>query len=256
MLVQKCRVSVALSGLIVAFVTQPASAQTSFTKLLDPNRHGWYAYSGDHPVAGKWGVHFDAQWRRAEVVTRWQQYQLRPGLNYHATPNLLLTLGYAFTRTYPYGEFPVLHAFPEHRMYQQLLLTQHRLGITFQHRARLEQRWIRYANAPPSGWTYQNRFRYLSRVEMPLAKQAGQSTFWYLAGFDEVFIGMVPNYGARPFDQNRLFVGLGHSFGKTKMEAGYLNQLLGQRNGRVFEMNHTLVIALTSTVSLSDLFTK
>ena len=239
----------------MAFVKPPASAQTSSTKLLDPNWHGWYSYSGDHHVAAKWGVHFDGQWRRAEVVTRWQQYQLRPGLNYQATPNILLTLGYAFTQNYPYGEFPVVRAFPEHRTYQQFLLTQQRPGITFQHRMRMEQRWIRYPNTEALRTTYQNRFRYMSRLEVPLTKQAGQSNFWYLAGFDELLIGIAPNYGARPFDQNRLFVGVGHAFGKTKVEAGYLNQFLGQRNGRVFEFNNTLFVTVTSTRSLSELFT-
>ena len=254
MLLQRSGTSAATLGMIVAIAVQPSSAQTSSTKLLDPNRHGWFSYSGEHPVAGKWGIHFDAQWRRAEVVTRWQQYQLRPGLNYQPNANVLLTLGYAFTRTYPYGEFPVARAFPEHRIYQQALLTQRRPGITFQHRLRMEQRWIRYPNTDP-GWTYQNRFRYLLRAEVPLARRADGTTSWYLPAYDEILIGIPPNYGARPFDQNRVFVGIGHAWGKTKMDVGYLNQFLGQRNGRVFEMNSTLFVSVTSTVSFGDLFT-
>lgn len=77
------------------------------SKVLDPNKHAWVSYSGEHAVKGKWGIHFDGQWRRAELGTQWQQYQLRPGLNYQLNPNVLLTLGYAYTRAYPYGEFPV-----------------------------------------------------------------------------------------------------------------------------------------------------
>jgi hypothetical protein len=239
---------------LIAIFPAHGLAQTA-SKLLDFNRHGWLSYSGDHPVSGRWGIHFDAQWRRAEMFTQWQQYQLRPGLNYQVRPNVLLTGGYAFTQTYPYGEFPVRAAFPEHRIYQQLLVTQRRTGITLQHRVRMEQRFIRYPNTDDGSWTYQNRFRYLLRGELPLAKKADGTVSWYLPAYDEILIGIPPNYGARPWDQNRLFVGLGYAFSKIKVEAGYLNQFTGQRNGRMFEMNHTMFIAVSSNASLSGLFT-
>jgi hypothetical protein len=214
--------------------------------------------AGSHiPVPTQWPADgactSDGQWRRAEVVTRWQQYQLRPGLNYHARPNVLVTLGYAFTRTYPYGEIPVARAFPEHRIYQQALVTQRRTNVTFQHRLRMEQRFIQYPNTHTS-WTYQNPFRYLAKVEVPLAIRTDGSTSWYLPALDEILIGIPPNFGARPFDQNRLFAGVGYALGRTKFEAGYLNQFLGQRNGRVFEMNNTLFVTVTSTLSFSDIF--
>lgn len=249
---QPCGATAALLGIFAAFATC-LPAQTS-SKILDLNRHGWFSYSGEHQVSGRWGLHFDGQWRRSEVVNRWQQYQLRPGLNYQAAPNVLLTVGYAYTRTYPYGEFPVAWAFPEHRIYQQALINQRLSNVTLQHRLRMEQRFIKYPSTQPPGWTYQNRFRYLLKAEVPLARGADGSTSWYLPAFNEFLIGIPPNYGARPWDQNRLFVGVGHAFGKTKVEAGYLNQFLGQRNGRIFEMNNTLFVTVTSTVSLGDLF--
>jgi len=225
------------------------------SKHLDLNQHGWLSYSGDHPVAGRWGVHFDMQKRRSGGVTEWQQYQIRPGLNYHAKPNLMLTLGYVFTRTYPYGDFPVARAFPEHRMYQQALIGRRRGTVSFQHRIRMEQRWIYYpSNQPAAGATYQNRFRYLVRAEIPLARRADKSVSWYLPVYDEILIGIPPNYGARPFDQNRVFAGVGYAWGKTKVDAGYLNQFLGQRNGRVFEMNNTFLVSISSTVSIAGLF--
>lgn len=203
-------------------------------KIVDFNRHGWYSYSGEHKVKGRWGIHFDAQWRRSNLITEWQQYQLRPGLNYSVNPNLLLTLGYAFTRTYPYGEFPIRAAMPEHRIYQQVL---YRRGA-FRHRIRMEQRWIDYPTGNP-GYTYQNRFRYLVRTQKPLSEN------WYLPVYDEILIGIPPNYGFRPFDQNRIFAGVGRSTKYLNVEVGYLNQFLGQRNGRIFEFNNTLFVSFT-----------
>ena len=222
------------------------------SKLLDPNYHGWYSYAGDHTVAGRWGVHFDAQWRRADVITRWQQYQLRPGVNFQARRNVLLTLGYVYTRTYPYGEFPVLASLPEHRVYQQALWRHlgHAAGVV--QRYRLEQRYIRYPTTPDRSWTYQNRFRYMLRVELPLIQQADGKRLWYVPVSNEVFLGLPPNSGARPFDQNRLFVGVGRSLSAAgSVEVGYLNQFIGQRNGKVFEMNNTLFVAFSSSQPLS-----
>jgi hypothetical protein len=247
----RCHLCFILGGLFLS-VGSKAGAQTS--KILDVNRHGWFSYSGEHAVKGKWGIHFDAQWRRAEVVKQWQQYQLRPGLNYQASPNVLLTLGYVYTRTYPYGEFPVRAAFPEHRIYQQALIRQPSPSILFQHRLRLEQRFIRYPNSQPVHWTYQNRFRYLLKGELPVTRRADGSVEWYIPAFNEILLGIPPNFGFRVFDQNRIFVGIGHTKGSVKVEAGYLNQFLGQRNGRIFEFNNTLFMTVTSSFKLGGLF--
>jgi hypothetical protein len=235
-----------VANLVTAlFMSGGALNAQSESKILDVNRHGWYSYSGDHAVSGRWGFHFDAQWRRSEIINQWQQYQLRPGLNYQPSPNVLLTLGYAYTRNYPYGEFPVRAAFPEHRIYQQALV---------QHRLRLEQRFIDYPNSEPRRWTYQNRFRYMLRGEFPLARRKDESVSWYLPASNEILIGIPPNFGARPFDQNRLFVGVGHAKRAVKVEVGYLNQFLGQRNGRIFEFNNTLFMSVTSTLDIGGLF--
>jgi hypothetical protein len=226
------------------------------SKILDFNPHGWYSYSGDHAVRGLWGVHFDAQWRRSNVITRWQQYQLRPGVNYQVWPRVLLTLGYAFTRSYPYGEFPVRAAVPEHRVYQQALIRMNTRVLGIQHRIRLEQRFIKYADPQPRSWTYQNRFRYLIRAELPLTRKTDGSTRWYLPAYNEIVIGLPPNYGARPFDQNRLFIGIGYAAAGANIDVGYLNQFLAQRNGRVFEFNNTLFVGISSRVPLTKLWRK
>jgi hypothetical protein len=181
----------------LTLVSVPVPAQTS-SKILDFNPHGWYLYSGDHSVAGRWGVHFDGQWRRSNIATRWQQFQLRPGVNFQATGNILLTAGYAYTRTYPYGDFPVIAAFPEHRIYEQALVRHRRKSVTLLHRIRLEQRFIRYPSTQDRSWTYQNRFRYLLKGEIPLRFRRDKSGGWYLPVYDEILLGIPPNF-RRPF---------------------------------------------------------
>jgi hypothetical protein len=111
-----------------------------------------------------------------------------------------------------------------------------------QHRSRLEQRWLRYPNQ--TSYTYQNRFRQMERVEIPLKNG------WYLPLFDEILFGIPPNFGARTFDQNRAFAGIGRLMGSVKIEGGYMNQFIGQRNGRIFEFNNTFVLSISSGMRL------
>jgi hypothetical protein len=225
-------------------------------KILDFNKHLWVNYSGEHAVRGKWGVHFDAQWRRSDLGTIWQQYQLRPALNYRLSPDILLTTGYAYTRAYPYGDYPLAAAFPEHRIYQQMVVTKRAGSLSVQQRTRLEQRWIRYPNQGPNGpWTYQNRFRHMVRIEAPLG-DPGSRNRWYLPVYDEILLGIPPNYGARTFDQNRLAAGFGRAQGDWKAEVVYMNQFIGQRNGRIFEFNNTLVFSIMSSAPLSSLWSR
>jgi hypothetical protein len=238
---------------VLLCVTQYALSQTN-TRSLDFNQHAWYTYSGDHAISGRWGIHLEGQWRRADLGTEWQQYLLRPGVNFALSRSLQLTAGYALVRTYPYGDFPLRKSVPEHRIYQQALFTHAWRSLRVQHRPRLEQRFIRYPDPEPRSWTYQNRFRYMLRVEIPLVTESNGRPVWYLPAFNEVLIGISPNYGARPFDQNRLFVGVGRALPGAKVEVGYMNQFIGQRNGRIFEFNNTLFVAITSNVPLSGLW--
>ncbi len=60
------------------------------------------------------------------------------------------------------------------------------------------------------------------------------------------------------FNSNRLdylgaFLGLGRKLGSTfKLEAGFLEQTLQRRGGRIWEHNHTLVLYLSSKAPLGS----
>jgi hypothetical protein len=51
-----------------------------------------------------------------------------------------------------------------------------------------------------------------------------------------------------------LFVGIGRAGTAAKFEVGYMKQFIGQRNGRIFEFNNTLLIAVTSSLPISSLW--
>jgi hypothetical protein len=84
----------------------------------------------------------------------------------------------------------------------------------------------------------------MARVVVPLGRQP-----WYFAGWDEILLNYAPLHGARVFDQNRAFAGIGRVVAReTRVEAGYMQQTLLQRNARVLELNHTILFTVTSRV--------
>ncbi|RYD71567.1 MAG: DUF2490 domain-containing protein [Sphingobacteriales bacterium] len=219
-----------------------ANAQNA--RIKDQNTNAWFMYFGDHNLTQKWGIHTEAQIRRAEIVETWQQLLLRGGINYNFSKNLMGTLGYAFVQTHPYGDFPVSEAFPEHRIYEQLQFKNKENKVGLLHRYRLEQRWVKPAGKDT--FVYTNRVRYMFRAVLPLTKRAAADTGFYLAAYDEVFVNFGKNVQFNIFDQNRLGFALGYKFSKNiALEAGYLNQIIQKANGKILEYNHTLQLGLT-----------
>ena len=111
----RCR---GLGFIFFVLIAHPALSQNS-QRISTVNANGWYNYFGDHPVSERLGVHLEGQWRRHDVITKWQQLLLRPGINFSPNKNVMFTAGYAFVDTYPYGEFPAAYRFREHRIFDR-----------------------------------------------------------------------------------------------------------------------------------------
>ena len=214
------------------------------------NAHGWWNYFGDHPIGNtKWGLHLEGQWRRHDVATQWQQLLIRPAVNYSIHPNITLTAGYGYVATSRYGDFPVAVPFPEHRVFQQAQVVQKLGKINTSHRYRLEQRELGELSVAPNGdrrvtrWRHENRFRYMYRVVFPIKGK------WSVALYDEIFVNFGKNVAANTFDQNRADAALVYTLPKkSRLEIGFMEQSLQQRNGRVIENNHTLMVSIFSAM--------
>ena len=217
--------------------------------LHDSNGNLWLNYVGDHPLFGSpVGLHLEVQNRRAEMGDEWQQLLIRPGLNYQISPSLSVSAGWAYVKTFRYGDYPAAHDFPEHRAWEQAVYTHTGLGFDWTHRLRLEQRWIGEMEETDgdwdvANWRYENRIRYMLRTTIPLTK----SKRTYLALWDEVFINFGENVKGNVFDQNRAFIGIGQKLtDTTRLEIGFMEQTLQRRGGNIWEDNHTASVWLTS----------
>jgi hypothetical protein len=193
------------------------------------NYNFWWNYVGDHPLSGStWGVHLEVQNRREDWGDEWQQLLIRPGINYTLSPSVTVSAGYGYIKTYPYGELPVAHEFDEHRIWEQLGWKVQFLGLEWQHRFRLEQRWIEEQNKAgrTTNWRGENRFRYMLRTSLPLSSDKKT----YLALWNEVFLNFGGNIDKNHFDQNRAFLGIGRKLTPTtRLEIGFMEQTVQRR---------------------------
>jgi hypothetical protein len=245
---------------VLAAIATPAAAQSPRRTVDQTN--AWLMYFGDHKFSKRLGVHAEAQWRRADVVSSHQQLLLRTGLNYHFSPQVFATLGYAFVETYPYGELPVRATFPEHRLWEQVQLRSQFGRVEFINRLRLEQRFVqlpvRNPELPgvsqiwvPGDAVYTNRARPMIRASVPFKGKTIEDGSLYVSIYEEPFISFGRNVGLNIFDQNRAYLALGYKVPKVgRLEIGYLNQKVFKADGIGVENNHTLQVGLASTIAL------
>ncbi len=233
------------------FIANIVNAQ----RYYGTNHNVWGSLISTITVAPKWSIHLEAVLRRAEYGAAQQQLLLRTGLNYTIAPNANITAGYCYVATAAYGVLPAKSAFPEHRLWQQLLYKNNIGIVAMQNRFRLEQRWV---NLPvqvnkdvfaAGDAVYTNRLRYMVKAAVPLRGKTIVDKSWYAVLSNEAFVNFGKNVKLNIFDQNRAFAGLGYKIPKYgNLEFGYMNHLLFKSNGVDVEHNHTYFVGLINTV--------
>ena len=193
----------------------------------------WYMYFGTNKIAERFSLHTEAQFRYYETSGNFNQLLLRTGLNYHINPNAIATLGYGFIDTDPSFEDDQLQDAPllindviEHRIFEQFILKNKVWEFLFEHRYRLEQRFIKNQTLEPftdDATTTEHRARYRIQMTLPLT-----DTF-FLNFYDELFINLQDEL----FGQNRLYGALGvHLTENSSVQLGWLRN---QFTGAVFD---------------------
>jgi len=178
----------------------------------------WYMYFGMNKVSERWSIHTEAQFRYYETSGNFNQMLLRTGANYHINPNAIATFGYAYIDTDPsFLDFPFAdvgfsgNEIIEHRIFEQFILKNKVWEFLFEHRYRLEQRFIE--NTAFNTKNTQHRARYRIQATLPLT-----DTF-FLNFYDELFINLQDNL----FGQNRLYGALGaHITNNSSLQVGWL----------------------------------
>jgi hypothetical protein len=221
-------------------------------KEISEQNHAWVMYTGNHRLTQKWGLHTEYQWRRADLFNDWQQSLLRLGVDYYTKQNTQLTVGYGWIRSYEYGVQPIAHNNNEHRIWEQFIMKNKVGRVDFQHRYRLEQRfienWVKNPDASYSqdGMLFRQRVRYRLMATVPLSRKELSDNTLFLAAYDEPFLGFGKGIAKNVLDQNRLYFALGWRFNKNcNVQLGYLNQYIVKKDGIQAERNHTLQVGVT-----------
>lgn len=218
-----------------------AESQTQF--------NGWFASFNTIKLKNNFSFYFDAQLRSTDQFQHLQTLLLRPGLNYNLSKNKIATVGYAFidNRRTASG---ITGYLPEHRIWEQFIVSHNISFVPLSHRFRLEQRFIGNPivvnNAlQKDGYFFANRFRYFFRGVIPFSGEKKFSAGLFGAVQNEVFlnIGNTSNLNGKTFDQNRLYLAVGYRINRQfDIESGYMNQYISGKNSAVTN-NHILQLA-------------
>jgi hypothetical protein len=216
-------------------------AQSNFT--------GWIASFNTIKIGKKTSLHTDIQLRSTDEIKQVQTFLIRPGINFHLKKNLTVTAGYAFIHNK--RVVGNVNGFaPEHRIWQQLLITHKWKKVSISHRFRLEQRFIAKTSVvnntlEKDGSVYANRFRYFIRGLIPFNNEPVLKKGIFGALQNEAFLnfGNTNTVNNEYFDQNRLYFAIGYRLhSKFDLEAGYMNQYINGR-AKAFTNNHILQLA-------------
>ncbi len=217
-----------LFGLVTVNAQQPGEDETG----------AWYMYFGANKVSERFSIHTEAQFRFYETTSNFNQMLLRTGLNYHINPNAIATGGYAFIDTdNNFYEFEGEVNSKEHRIFEQFILKNKVWEFLFEHRYRLEQRFLDFGETTDT----QHRARYRIQMTLPLT-----DTF-FLNFYDELFINLQDDL----FGQNRLYGAVGVNITEnSSVQLGYL------RNQFANAVYNRLQFAVFYNPDLRGLFSK
>jgi len=190
---------------------------------------GWFFNTQNIKINNKFSFQFDNQlrttdnWRSADI------YLMRTGVT------MVLKNGYAIAAGYNFINFwktieNVHDDVSEHRLWQQIQYSKQNNKSLFQHRIRIEERWMPVVGVRNNKFykkdeNINSRFRYWSRWQWPFSGKPNFQKGFYGAIQDETIFNLT---GARHtnkmlFDQVRGYIGTGYRLNKNlDVEAGYM----------------------------------
>lgn len=193
---------------------------TTYSQSPEKITGNWLMFFNQTRLSERWGFQTDIQFRSYEIIPNLEQLLLRGGVNYYLSNQAFASIGYAHISNYAFDKELMRGALvTENRMWQQFLI-RHSLGVVFfEHRYRLEQRWI---NGNQN--QYRDRIRYFLRTTVPINNKKVEANTVFISVYDEIFM----HFEDVPFDRNRFYAAVGYQF--TPMlgiQLGYLAQTVG-----------------------------
>lgn len=176
----------------------------------------WLIWNGTVRFTERWSMFTEAQLRLWEISSNVNEVFARAAGQFHINPRMFVALGYMYTDVSP---FAAGEETTENRIYEQLTASHPWGRPVFEHRLRLEQRWIEEAGETD----FRNRFRYRLQITTPLNRPTLEARTHFFNFYDEIFLNLDSDQDT--FDQNRLYVAYGRQFTKlANLQLGLLWQ--------------------------------
>jgi hypothetical protein len=199
----------ALSGAIAG----PARAQAA--EDSEDELGTWLIWNGTVRFSERWSMFTEAQVRLWEVASNLNEWFVRAAGHYDLSEKAMVGLGIMYDETTPFEDGP---EGSENRIYEQFTIKHGWARTGFEHRYRLEQRWLEEAGESE----FSSRFRYRLQVTTPLNRETMEPGAWFTNFYDEIFLNFDSE---RTFDQNRLYGAVGRQFTPTSnLQLGVLWQ--------------------------------
>ena len=215
---------------------------------------GWFLNTQNIKLNDKFSFQFDNQLRTTDKWRGPEIYFLRVGLT------LSLKKGYAVAAGYNFVDFwrtidNVHDDISEHRLWQQIQFSKQKKKSLFQHRIRIEERWMPVVGVRNNKFykkdeNINSRMRYWSRWQWPFGGNPNFQKGFFGAAQDEIIFNLT---GARHsnnmfFDQVRGYTGTGYRLNKhLDLEAGYVFMCLVNKEKKSIITN---AIQLSAAVRL------
>ena len=173
----------------------------------------WNSFIPKLTLSEHWYLKSEFHFRRTNFVSDWEQLLLRPSIHYKTNDTYDYSLGYSYFRNYAFADFTIPVDANEHNIWQQIALSHTSKKMKFNHRFRLEERFIDKIIQSPGGLyeirgsTYNNRFRYRLTLNRPVIK-VREAKFISLKIFDELWINLDQGIQPKSLNQNWFYAGL------------------------------------------------
>ena len=182
-------------------------------KTKDPQLGTWNTLNFQYTFAPKWGTMIELQTRLNQPFHQLNYYEQKIGLYYNINKDYQVLLGLGHYGTHDINHFSDGPITREARLWQQFTINQYLTRLKFEHRFRIEERWLNR--------NFANRFRYRIQLAIPLNHDKIEAKTVFVTAFNELFLTTKMPH----FLRNRAYIGMGYQFNKIAgIQVGLIHQ--------------------------------
>lgn len=209
--------------LVLLIPARPAHAQDPERKLGT-----WTGATSSMKLTPRGSLFLQGELRTWEMLSNVNELLWRIAWIHNFSSKTSGALGYVRVDTWPFDR-EVEFKFDENRLYQEYLVKMNWGKSKFDHRFRLEQRWL---TTVEYGQEFSSRFRYKLGYTLPLGTDKIEKGTYFIKALNEIFLDLDPNdyyydYESRRvgLNQNRLLLTVGKQLtALSNLRIGFLWQ--------------------------------